>query len=139
MLNLLPVGFGSLPLSPSASGGLAYGISRYNGQHATPQVMAVENVSAHEQEPRGAGVSVEVIHPKKGSLERLSTQPGSIQPYESVRLFAKVPGFLKKQNVDINDRVKKGEVLAVVDVPELESQLKRNKAGVSRRKLASIR
>jgi len=74
--------------------------------------------------------------PKKGLLDRLSTQPGSIQAYESIRLFAKVPGFLKRQHhangapVDIGDRVKKGDVLAVVDIPELEAQLKRNTAAV---------
>jgi RND family efflux transporter MFP subunit len=75
-------------------------------------------------------IPVKVVHPIKGVLERLSTQPGSIQAYESVRLFAKVPGFLKEQTVDIGDRVKKGQKLAVVDVPELESQLKRGKAGI---------
>ena len=72
-------------------------------------------------------VPVKVVHPQKG-LERLSTQPGSIQAYESVKLFAKVAGFMKKQNVDIGDRVKAGQVLAVLDVPELESQVKRGKA-----------
>ncbi len=72
-------------------------------------------------------VPVKVVHPQKG-LERLSTQAGSIQAYESVRLYAKVPGFMKKQNVDIGDRVKAGQVLAVLDVPELETQVKRGKA-----------
>src|SRR5208282_2527663 len=92
-----------------------------------------------EPEDRDAKVPVQVVHPAKGLLKRLSTQPGSIQAYEKVRIFAKVPGFLKWQNVvtekgerplDIDERVKKGQKLAVVDVPELEAQLKRNKAGV---------
>lgn len=73
---------------------------------------------------------VKAIHPRKGELQRLSTQPGSVQAFESVKLFAKVPGFLKKQTVDIGDTVKKGQVLAVVDVPELEAALKRSKAGL---------
>jgi RND family efflux transporter MFP subunit len=52
--------------------------------------------------------------------------------YESVRLFAKVPGYLKKQNVDIGSRVHRDDVLAVIDIPELETQLKREQAAVDR-------
>jgi HlyD family secretion protein len=74
--------------------------------------------------------SVTVIRPKKGELSRLSTQPGSIEAYESVRLYGKVPGFLKYQTVDIGDRVKEGQVLAVVDVPELRADHERNKAAL---------
>jgi len=77
-------------------------------------------------------VAVEVIAPQKGAMQRLTTQPGSVQAFESVPLFAKVPGFLKTQNVDIGDRIKKGDVLAVVDVPELEKQVEREHAAVDR-------
>lgn len=80
--------------------------------------------------PKIKSVPVKIVHPMKGVLERLSTQPGSIQAYESVNLYAKVPGFLKVQNVDIGSRVKKNDVLAVVDVPELEANVQRNRAAV---------
>ena len=110
--------------------GLMWGIARMTRRDPLPVARGGEIAPVPEQEQHDTKAPVQVIHPKKGLLERLSTQPGSIQAYESVRLFAKVPGFLKKQNVDIGDRVKKGDVLAVVDVPELESQMKRNKAGV---------
>jgi RND family efflux transporter MFP subunit len=76
-------------------------------------------------------IPVRFIHPKKGGLERLSTQPGSIQAYESVNLYAKVPGFLKVQNVDIGSRVKKGDLLAKVDVPELEAQAERTREAIN--------
>ncbi len=63
-------------------------------------------------------------------MERLTTQPGSVQAFESVQLYARVPGFLKSQHVDIGDRVKQGQVLAVVDVPELQKQQQRHLAAV---------
>ena len=88
---------------------------------------AGSTVRADDGTLKSIAVPVKVIHPQKG-LERLSTQPGTIQAYESVRLYAKVPGFLKKQYVDIGDRVKAMQVLAVLDVPELETQVKRGKA-----------
>jgi HlyD family secretion protein len=127
-------------------GGIIYGIVHMTRRNPVPIARAGEPQHSQQQEPEpeqpeqpDTKIPVKVVHPKKGALERLSTQPGSIQAYESVRLFAKVPGFLKSQNVvtakgerplDIGDRVKSGQPLAVVDVPELESQLKRNKAGI---------
>jgi HlyD family secretion protein len=78
--------------------------------------------------------AVTVVNPRKGAMERLTTQPGSVQAFQSVQLFAKVSGFLKTQNVDIGDRVKKNQVLAIVDVPELEKQVQRDKAAVEQAK-----
>src|SRR5216684_8852157 len=95
--------------------------------HSTP-------ARANESGSKVKTVAVKFTHPQKGILERLSTQPGTIQAYESVRLFAKVPGFLKTLNVDIGDHVKKGDVLAVVDVPEIEAQVERNEAAVEQAK-----
>src|SRR4051812_49104554 len=79
------------------------------------------NGNHDDSEPvaKGKPVVVSYVHPKSGVFERRSTQPGSVQAYESVNLYAKVPGFLKSQSVDIGDVVKRGQVLAVLDVPEL--------------------
>ena len=128
-----------------AIGGLTWGIAHMTGRTPPPVAKAGEKDPARAQEQgqepeqHDAKVSLAVVHPKKGLLDRLTTQPGSIQAYESVRLFAKVPGFLKWQNIvtdkgerplDIGDRVKRGQKLAVVDVPELETQVRRNAAAV---------
>lgn len=112
--------------------GLTWGIVYMKRGTTAPVAMAGEKNQTPEQEPDESDtkIPVKVTKPEKGATERLATQPGSIQAYESVRLFAKVPGFLKKQTVDIGDRVKKDMALAVIDVPELQAQLKRNKAAV---------
>lgn len=73
-------------------------------------------------------VRVEVIRPSEGSFEKVSTQPGTVMAYESVELFAEASGYLKKQTVDLGDVVKKGALLAEVDVPDLEKSLQRAKA-----------
>lgn len=118
----------------------AWGVSRVVGPRKLPTPAnampkgSSQDDDGQDEDPRDAKIPVKVVLPRKGELQRLSTQPGSIQAYESVRLFAKVPGFLKKQKVDIGDTVKKGQVLAVVDVPELEAQLRRNTAGVEQAK-----
>jgi HlyD family secretion protein len=61
---------------------------------------------------------VDVLHPRTGGIERTSLQPGSVQSFETVELFAMVSGYLKSQNVDIGSRVKKGQILAEIDVPK---------------------
>src|SRR5581483_8233299 len=88
---------------------------------------AEESPSGPEKPP---AAHVEVVHPQKGALDRSTTQPGSVQAFESVRLFAGVSGYLKTLNVDIGDRVKRGQVLAVVDVPELDKQVQRHASAV---------
>lgn len=48
---------------------------------------------------------------------------GELEPAEQVSLYAKVNGFVKKINVDIGDAVKKGQLLAVLEAPEMDQRL----------------
>ncbi len=108
--------------------GLAAGaVYLASGRSAPPVARASEGGG------KSAGVPVSTVHPTKG-IKRISNQSGSIQAYESVKLYAKVPGFLKTQNVDIGDPVKSGQILAVLNVPELETQLKRGEAVLAQAK-----
>lgn len=75
-------------------------------------------------------VAVKVVRPLKGAMPRITVQPGSVHAFESVQLFAKASGYLAKEYVDIGDRVRRNQVLAVVDVPEIEKQLQRTKAAL---------
>ncbi|HZZ79075.1 MAG TPA: efflux RND transporter periplasmic adaptor subunit [Gemmataceae bacterium] len=76
--------------------------------------------------------TVEVVSPKTGGIERICTQPGSIEPYEAADLYTKVSGFLIEQHVDIGSRVKEGQVLARISVPEYEKQVAQDTADVAR-------
>lgn len=75
-------------------------------------------------------VTVEVITPRTGGIDRLCVQPGTVEPFESVDVYAKVSGFLAERKVDIGSRVKKDDVLARIAVPEHEKQLQRDAARV---------
>ena len=55
----------------------------------------------------------------KGGLARRTAQSGSAHSFESAELYAKISGFLKEQHVDIGSHVKRGDLLAEIDVPEL--------------------
>jgi RND family efflux transporter MFP subunit len=56
--------------------------------------------------------------------------PASVQAFYTTDLYAKDSGYISQINADIGDRVKKDQVLAVIDDPELQQQLLRARAAV---------
>jgi RND family efflux transporter MFP subunit len=74
---------------------------------------------------------VEIVRPRSGGIERICVQPGTVEPFESADLYAKVSGFLAEQTVDIGSRVKQGQVLARISVPEYEKQVDKNREAVN--------
>lgn len=54
------------------------------------------------------------------------------EPYQQVDVHAKVAGYVKRIDVDIGDAVEEGQVLAILEVPELEEDLARAHAAVLR-------
>lgn len=48
--------------------------------------------------------------------------PAELKPYNQVAVYSKVQGFIKKLYVDRGDKVKKGQLLAVLEAPEIEQQ-----------------
>ena len=57
------------------------------------------------------------------NLSRQVTYPAEFRPYVEVALHAKVSGYVNKMKVDFGDKVKAGELLATIEVPELDDQL----------------
>src|ERR1700733_6825275 len=66
----------------------------------------------------------------RGDLSSTLTVAGEFQPYQEVDLHAKVSGYIRRINVDIGDRIKNGEVLAVLEVPELNAQVAASNAQI---------
>jgi multidrug efflux pump subunit AcrA (membrane-fusion protein) len=79
---------------------------------------------AAESAAEPAAVSVTLVQPQRTTLRRTVRQPGSIQAFERTPLFAKIPGYIEKWNVDIGDHVRQGDVLAELYVPEMVAELK---------------
>ncbi|MGJ1420157.1 efflux RND transporter periplasmic adaptor subunit [Sphingobacterium spiritivorum] len=60
---------------------------------------------------------VQVINP-----EYEISVPAELKPYEQVSVYAKVTGFVQRLYVDRGDRVRKGQLLAVLEAPEMQQQ-----------------
>jgi HlyD family secretion protein len=74
--------------------------------------------------------AVTVETPRWQALQLTILQPGFAKPYEQTPIYARVPGYVGEVKVDIGDRVKKGDLLAKLRVPELEKDVKSKEARV---------
>src|SRR3989442_1103128 len=75
-------------------------------------------------------VSVQIVHPRKGEITRNITLPGNVLAYQQATLYAKVAGYLKTITVDKGDRVKEGDLIADIEVPEMLADRARYQAEV---------
>jgi len=71
-----------------------------------------------EEEPP---LPVKTVHPHRGEICRYINLPGEVHPLFQVTLFAKVDGYLKTLTVDKGDSVKAGDLIADIEVPELQA------------------
>jgi RND family efflux transporter MFP subunit len=67
--------------------------------------------------------SVSVVQPKKAAPAQEIILPGNIQPFISSPVYARTDGYLKKWYFDIGAHVKAGQLLALIETPEVDQQL----------------
>lgn len=96
------------------------------GSHAATEVASESPAQSGEDV-----VSVKTVRPSPGGILRTSSQVGSVQAYESADLYAKISGYLKTLLVDYGSRVKKGQLLAEIDDPELVKERDRDVASLA--------
>src|SRR5229473_2440554 len=67
--------------------------------------------------------TVKVFIVKADSVKKSISLPGELSPLENVQIRAKVQGYVRKLNVDIGSVVHKGQVLAIIDAPEINTRV----------------
>src|SRR5271170_1010738 len=75
-----------------------------------------------------------VVAVSRGNIAHVLNLAGQFQPYQVVDVHAKVSGYIKNIYVDIGDKVRAGQTLAILEVPELNAQLKGTVSEVARSK-----
>jgi len=71
---------------------------------------------------------VAVAKAVRGDLSQTISVTGDMRPNQQIDLHAKVAGYLQKINVDIGDHVKEGDVIAVLEIPELNEEVESARA-----------
>ncbi len=73
--------------------------------------------------PAASGApTVRIERPTRRTIDYAVDQPGFVYAFEQTAIYSKVTGFIKHWDVDIGQEVKKGQLLAEIDVPELKEE-----------------
>ena len=96
---------------------LALAIGLAHGMGCRPATDA-----AGKNEAKTRPIRVDVVTATRTTMQRTTTQPATIHAYYEARVFAKVAGYLTELKADIGTVVKTGDVLAVIDIPEMAKQ-----------------
>src|SRR5580704_9490630 len=90
------------------------------------------NVQAKDPggEPGASGASVGVVKVIRKNVGRTLTVSSELVPFQEIDVYAKESGFVKELNVDYGSRVQKDQVLATLEIPELQLQVKEDDAAV---------
>jgi RND family efflux transporter MFP subunit len=75
-------------------------------------------------------VTVGVTAIRRMPLERSLTLSSELVPFQEIDVYAKESGYVQTLNVDYGTRVKKGQLMAVLEIPELEAQLQEDDATI---------
>ena len=81
-----------------------------------------------EDAKQTAAPFVSVFVPERGAPRQELILPGTAQAFTDAPIYARTAGYLRKWYADIGARVRKGQLLAEIDSPEIEQQLQAAKA-----------
>lgn len=90
---------------------------------AVPRYFQHETLVSHKQQQLSQAPSVSYIVAAPSPAVQEFVLPGSTEAILTAPVFARVDGYLHLRNVNIGDKVHKGEVLAQIDTPELDKQV----------------
>ena len=97
--------------------------------------LVVEFVACSGSEDRrvrasASTITVGVTKVVRKSLGREISLSSELVPFQEIDVYAKESGYVKKLLVDYGTRVKAGQVMAILEIPELEAQLQEDQAGI---------
>jgi RND family efflux transporter MFP subunit len=81
-----------------------------------------------------APIPVNVARPRRAPQVVELALPATLRPWQEVSIFARTSGYLKKYHLDISQPVEQGQLLAEIDTPEIEQELRQAEATVQQTK-----
>jgi RND family efflux transporter MFP subunit len=103
------------------TGIFAYGVLRRAGQSSTVRAETAQM----------AVPSVSVVSPQRSAPSQEIVLPGNMQPFMSAPIYSRTNGYLKHWHADIGAHVKKGQLLAEIETPEVDQQLQQARSNLA--------
>jgi HlyD family secretion protein len=94
-----------------------------------------DSAASKNKSEQGKTAGIMVVHPERRDLRMTVVQPGTIQAFEVAAMYSRIAGYVEKYNYNIGDRVKPGDVLVEMWIPDLVEQLAQRSAAVKRAKV----
>ena len=85
---------------------------------------------SNEKASAAEAVTVGVTNVVKKTLSRQITLSSELVPFQEIDVYAKESGYVQKLNVDYGTHVKAGQVMATLEIPELQAQLQEDQAEI---------
>ena len=101
-----------------------------------PKRQARESLAVGVAATENAAPRVEVVTPKPLTSDHALRLPGTIQPLEETVIYPRADGYVRRWLVDIGDKVVAGQLLAEIDVPEIDKELAQGRAQLAQAKAA---
>jgi membrane fusion protein (multidrug efflux system) len=95
-------------------------------------------LTASSENAQRALPRIAVVTPKIGASDRALELPGTVQPLQETVLFARASGYVRTWRADMGDKVKKGDVLAEIETPELDQELSQARAQLMQTRAALL-
>jgi RND family efflux transporter MFP subunit len=91
--------------------------------HRTEAEVALAGDTSEDSAP-----TVDVVYPKTDAADQTLVLPGQTMAYTDAPIYARTNGYLKRWYFDIGAQVRQGELLAEIETPELDQQLRQARA-----------
>jgi RND family efflux transporter MFP subunit len=104
--------------------GLLIAVGIFRGIHSRVEAQA----ELHQTALESATPAVDIVHPAAGADTEEVDLPGNTQPFIDTPIYARTSGYVSHWYVDIGAHVKQGELLALIETPELDQQLQQARA-----------
>jgi RND family efflux transporter MFP subunit len=95
-------------------------------------VRAASEAAVANATQAAAILSVDVVHPEEGSKADDLALPGNVEAFTDTPIYSRTDGYLKKWYFDIGSHVRKGDLLAEIETPEIDQQLDQSRAELER-------
>jgi len=89
----------------------------------TPRVQNYLQLSTVHEQLKNQVPVLSAVVVKPASTNESIVLPGDLQPIQNIPIYARANGYILKRFVDIGDNVKAGQLLALIDTPELDQQV----------------
>ena len=111
---------------------LSAGVGAAGCDHGGDEAKAVHAESAKKKAEQAQAPSSRVVPLERRDIRMKVLQPGTIQAFESTPVYPRIAGYVDKYRFNIGDRVKAGDVLLDMWIPDLVEQLAQKTAAAKR-------